>query len=120
MKQIQRSEGFTFKVRGKPAVAVLSVADAAAKWCLYREESGEGCSTIGNGGVVRHGKKAVAWISYNGKIWDHNPNDVRRHYAEEAQRLTNAEESAHRERMAQMAAGTYDFSTTLVEPPCAS
>ena len=60
----------TFKIHRKPAVPVLSVADAAAKWAQYRDESGEGCSTLGNGGVVRQGKKAIAWISYNGKIWD--------------------------------------------------
>lgn len=41
----------------------------------------------------------------------------RRWYGEEAELLTNAEQAAHNERMAQMEAGTYDFSNTLVAAP---
>ena len=41
----------------------------------------------------------------------------RRYYGEEAQKLTNREQLAHNTRMAQMRAGTYDFSDTLVPPP---
>lgn len=75
MNAIQQVEGLTFKIHRKPAVPVASVADAAAKWCIYREtlaQSGEeyGCSQIGNGGIVRQGKKIVARISYNGRIWE--------------------------------------------------
>ncbi len=64
----------TFKIHRKPAVPVLSVADAAAKWDAYRmaemENGGGGCSEIGNGGIVRAGKQIVARISYNGRIWE--------------------------------------------------
>ena len=42
---------------------------------------------------------------------------ARRHYGEEAQKLTNREQLAHNTRTAQMRAGTYDFSDTLVEAP---
>lgn len=65
----------TFKVRGKPTVPVLSVADAAHKWEQYRMAQiiagGGGCSQIGNGGIVREGGKIIARISYNGRIWDY-------------------------------------------------
>ena len=42
---------------------------------------------------------------------------ARRWYGEEAELLTDAEQAAHDARMAQCAAGTYDFSNTLVEAP---
>ena len=42
---------------------------------------------------------------------------ARRYYGEEAQKLTNREQLAHNSRMAQMRAGTYDFSDTLVGAP---
>ena len=73
MEQIQVAQSLTFKIHGKPAVAVLSVMDAARKWESYRMahmmNGGGGCSEIGNGGIVRDGKKIVAKISYNGRIW---------------------------------------------------
>ena len=64
------TSGLTFKIDGKPAVTVLSVADAAAKWAEYRNETMEGVSKIGNGGIVRDGKRIVARVSYNGRIWE--------------------------------------------------
>ena len=71
---MELQEGLTFKMYRKPAVSVLSVADAAAKWNAYLMalmQAGEeaGCSKVGNGGVVRQGKRIVAKISYNGRIW---------------------------------------------------
>lgn len=49
---------------------VLSVEDAAAKWCCFRDESNGGVSEIGNGVIVRDEKKRViARISYNGRVW---------------------------------------------------
>ncbi len=41
----------------------------------------------------------------------------RKYYGEEAEQLTPAEWAAHKERLAQMEAGTYDFSSILVEAP---
>lgn len=71
---LQQVEVFTFKINRKPAVQVASVEDAAAKWDAYRMaeiyNGGGGCSEIGNGGIVRQGKKIVARISYNGRIWE--------------------------------------------------
>ena len=64
------TSNLTFKIDGKPTVAVLSVADAAAKWSKYRDELTEGVSKIGNGGIVRDGKRIIARVSYNGRIWD--------------------------------------------------
>lgn len=75
MNAAAQQAALTFKMHRKPAVAVLSVEDAAAKWNAYREamaDQGVGCSRnggIGNGGIVREGKKIVARISYNGRIW---------------------------------------------------
>lgn len=71
---LTKTESLTFKMSRKPAVAVASVADAAAKWAAYRMacimNGGGGYSQIGNGGTVYEGKKAVAKISYNGRIWE--------------------------------------------------
>ena len=41
----------------------------------------------------------------------------RRWYGEEAELLTDAEQAAHNARMAQMEAGTYDWSGTLQPAP---
>ena len=71
------TSGLTFKIDGKPAVTVLSVADAAAKWRQYRDETGEGVSVLGNGGIVRDGKRIVARVSYNGRIWDEPQRELR-------------------------------------------
>ena len=65
---LQTTPSLTFKISGKPRVPVLSVADAAAKWGAYRDQSGGGVSEIGNGGIVRDGEKIVAKVSYNGRI----------------------------------------------------
>ena len=75
MNAIQQVEGLTFKIHRKPAVPVASVADAAAKWNAYLSALAQnmedyGCSKVGNGGIVRQGKKIVARISYNGRIWE--------------------------------------------------
>lgn len=71
---LTKTENLTFKMHRKPAVPVVSVADAAKKWEDYRMAcivAGEGgVSHIGNGGTVYEGKKAVAKISYNGRIWE--------------------------------------------------
>ena len=64
------TSGLTFKIHRKPAVPVASVADAAAKWSQYRDETMKGVSQIGNGGIVRDGKRIVARVSYNGRIWE--------------------------------------------------
>ena len=74
MNALQQIEGLTFKIHRKPAVPVASVADAAAKWNAYLHALAQnmeecGCSHVGNGGIVRDGKKIVAKISYNGRIW---------------------------------------------------
>jgi hypothetical protein len=72
--ELANAQSLMFKIKGKPAVPVISVADAAKKWDDYRMASmmqgGGGCSQIGNGGIVRDGKKIVAKISYNGRIWE--------------------------------------------------
>ncbi len=64
------TQQFTFKIDGKPAVPVQSVADAAAKWEQYRDRTGAGVSEIGNGGTVYQGGRKVATVSYNGRIWE--------------------------------------------------
>jgi len=49
---------------------VATVEEASAKWCAFRDASGEGCSTIGNGvRVVDSAGREVARVSYNGRIW---------------------------------------------------
>lgn len=46
-----------------------------------------------------------------------NTRKEKRYHGEESRRLTNAEQAKHDERMAQMKAGTYDFSNCLVDAP---
>ncbi len=78
--QIDKGEVFTFKIAKHPAVIVASVKDARDKWDEFvRRESemgGGGCSEVGNGGIVRKGKKIVAKISYNGRVWDTKGNEI--------------------------------------------
>ena len=73
MNQAETLPSLTFKMRGKPAVQVLSVPEAVEKWNAYvmaqMVAGGGGCSQVGNGGIVRDGKKIVAKISYNGRVW---------------------------------------------------
>lgn len=48
---------------------VASVEEAVRIWNEYRESTGAGASEIGNGGTVKDGRKLVAGISYNGRVW---------------------------------------------------
>lgn len=55
--------GRTFKVE--------SLNDAQAKWIEFRDRTGAGVSSIGNGVRVTDGAgRFVARISYNGRVWD--------------------------------------------------
>ncbi len=78
--QVFVGQPFTFKIAKHAPVAVESVADARRKWNEFvRRESemgGGGCSEVGNGGIVRQGKKIVAKISYNGRVWDTKGNEI--------------------------------------------
>ena len=48
-----------------------SITHASELWCGLRDASGEGVSTIGNGGsVLDDNGKRIARISYNGRIWE--------------------------------------------------
>ena len=74
-QQVEKPDTLLFKMHRKPAVPVLSVADAAAKWAQYRDASMEGVSKLGNGGTVYgtkngRGCHVIARISYNGRIWE--------------------------------------------------
>lgn len=61
--------------RSNQTIAVTSVEDAQEVYCKLREESGLGASTFGRG-MVRTGRKLVASISYNGRVWDAKGNPV--------------------------------------------
>jgi len=78
--RIEKGEVLTFKIARHPAAIVESIADARAKWNEFvRRESemgGGGCSEVGNGGIVRQGKRIVAKISYNGRVWDAKGNEM--------------------------------------------
>ena len=48
-----------------------SVQELAQKWYTLMLASGEGVSTLGNGGnVLDDNGKRIAKISYNGRIWE--------------------------------------------------
>jgi hypothetical protein len=49
---------------------------AQAKWNAKRDASGKGVSQIGNGVVVRDGNIIIGRVSYNGRMWDANGNEV--------------------------------------------
>jgi GGDEF domain-containing protein len=55
--------------RGK-RYPVESFADAQDKWDQFREQTGAGASSIGDGAKVYLDGKEVARISYNGRMWE--------------------------------------------------
>lgn len=59
-----------YVVMGRKRYEVLSLVDAAARWCAFRDTSMAGCSEIGNGVAVYCDNQKVAHISYNGRIWE--------------------------------------------------
>ena len=55
---------------GNKKYPVESVEDARNRWEALREQSGLGCSVIGNGvTVVDEQGEFIASISYNGRVW---------------------------------------------------
>lgn len=57
-------------INGK-RVAVASLKDARNAWIAYRDESGIGASGLKqHDGKVFQGRKLIATVSYNGRVWD--------------------------------------------------
>jgi hypothetical protein len=65
---------------GRKSVPVASLAEASAAYSAAREASGKGGSKWPSG-IVFEGGRAVAHVSYNGRVWakpsrDWTPGDV--------------------------------------------
>lgn len=58
----------TFKIRSQSFTAA-TLKEASEIYCRERDDSGEGASTFSPANVRDGGKKMVAHISYNGKVW---------------------------------------------------
>ncbi len=48
---------------------VPDLAEARRLWVEFRDRTGEGVSTLGNGVDVTRDGEAIARISYNGRVW---------------------------------------------------
>ena len=46
-------------------------------WNTYREHSGRGVSQIGNGVTLLKEGRVIGHISYNGRVWDADGNEVK-------------------------------------------
>lgn len=55
---------------------VASLEEASSKYCELRDASGEGASTWPTGTVTKKDGTQL-YISYNGKIWEGDPNKWR-------------------------------------------
>jgi len=63
------TQGLTIKL-GKNLVPVLDLADASRVLRHYVTQNGFGGSDMSRGdGTVRAGKRKVAHVSYNGRVW---------------------------------------------------
>jgi hypothetical protein len=60
------------KMKGYPTVEIADFAEASKVFCERREESGLGFRDFVDG-FVYEGKKKVARISYNGRVWPPGP-----------------------------------------------
>ncbi len=64
-----------FLVYGRKKVQVQSLAEASKAWRHFVEENGLGASEIPAYPKIEHGPK-VYHLSYNGKVWEGNPNNI--------------------------------------------
>ena len=55
---------------------VASFKDAAEKWGRFVGASQGGVSQVGNGVVIKENGRPVARVSYNGRIWDMDDNEI--------------------------------------------
>lgn len=55
---------------------VESIQDAADKWNRFVETSMGGVSQVGNGVTIKEDGKPIARVSYNGRIWDMDENEI--------------------------------------------
>ena len=72
---LTRKGRFTVEFNGQE-FEVGSIKDAADKWNKFVDASQGGVSQVGNGVIIREDGKPVARVSYNGRIWDMNDNEI--------------------------------------------
>ena len=72
---LTRKGRFTVEFNGQE-FEVGSIKDAADKWNKFVDASQGGVSEIGNGVVIKEDGNPVARVSYNGRIWDMNDNEI--------------------------------------------
>jgi hypothetical protein len=56
------------KIGKRASLEVSSFEEASIVYAQYREASLEGASTFPDG-LIRDGRRTVARVSYNGKVW---------------------------------------------------
>lgn len=63
--------------KSRAVIAVASIADASAKWGTYRDAHGLGASESPRVTVIdTYTGQTVAQISYNGRAWDKNGQEI--------------------------------------------
>jgi len=59
----------TININGK-WMTVGTLSEASRRWCGYRDDTGLGVSECCRGcGDVRDGSQKIATVSYNGRVW---------------------------------------------------
>lgn len=66
---------YTATIRGTTFAG--SLADLSRAYSRLRDQSGEGASTFPTATVLDERNHTAGFISYNGRIWAENPDDVR-------------------------------------------